>query len=261
MKENGLSLLSNSEHSVTRLQRLNLTDAQLRDMVRMSQGRSSSFHRIAKGAVRGGVQEKRFKSGEQWEVLRREEGVVIVGSGGVEKQLPLEQARNFSVFDRERIALSIGDRIRFTKNIKHRGHKFLNNELRTVVGINEGKIIFNRGEIVRNCASLHLDQGIAVTSHSSQAKTVDQVIVSVPVRAFSQANEAQFYVSMSRARFAMHVFTDSKVALRDAVTRPSKRLSSWELLNLAEKDRTLKAELERQRAKVQMEQQEQAYER
>jgi hypothetical protein len=31
---------------------------------------------------------------------------------------------------------------------------------------------------------------------SSQAKTVDQIIASVPVRAFSQANEAQFYVSM-----------------------------------------------------------------
>ena len=59
----------------------------------------------------------------------------------------------------------------------------------------------------------------------------------------------------------MQLFTDSKVALRDAVTRPSKRLSSWEFLNLAEKDRTLKAELDRQRAKVQMEQQEKAYER
>jgi hypothetical protein len=56
-----------------------------------------------------------------------------------------------------------------------------------------------------NGAALHLDQGIAVTSHASQAKTVDQVIVSVPVRAFSQANEAQFYVSMSRATWAMHV--------------------------------------------------------
>ena len=110
-------------------------------------------------------------------------------------------------------------------------------------------------------AALHLDQGIAVTSHASQAKTVDQVIVSVPVRAFSQANEAQFYVSMSHARWAMHVFTDSKVALRDAVTRPSKRLSSWELLDLAEQDRTLKAELARQRAKPKKQQQEQAYER
>ena len=79
---------------------------------------------------------------------------------------------------------------------------------------------------------------------ASQAKTVDQVLVSVPVRAFSQANEAQFYVSMSRARSAMHVFTDSKVALRDAVTRPSKRLSSWELVDEVNKDSALKAELD-----------------
>ena len=259
MKEKGL--LSDSEHSVTRLQRLNLTDSQQRDVVTYEPGQIVEFHRIAKGAVREGVQERRFKSGEQWEVLRREEGAVIVGKDGVEKHLPLDQARKFSVFEREKITLSIGDRIRFTKNIKHRGQKFLNNQLRTVVRIDDGKIIFDKGEIVRNGAALHLDQGIAVTSHASQAKTVDQVIASVPVRAFSQANEAQFYVSMSRARWAMHVFTDSKVALRDAVTRPSKRLSSWELLDLAEQDRTLKAELARQRAKAQKQQQEIAYER
>jgi len=186
---------------------------------------------------------------------------VIVGKDGVEKQLPLDQTRKFSVFEREKICIAIGDRIRFTKNVKHREQKLLNNELRTVVSIDDGKIIFDKGEIFRDGAALHLDQGIAVTSHASQAKTVDQVIVSVPVRAFSQANEAQFYVSMSRARFAMHVFTDSKVALRDAVTRPSKRLSSWELLDLAEKDRVLKAELDWRRPKEQTGQREEAYER
>jgi len=148
---------------------------------------------------------------------------VIVRKDGVEMQLPLDQARKFSVFERAEITLSIGDRVRFTKNIKHREQKFLNNGLRTVVGIDDGKITLDKGEIVRNGAALHIDQGIAVTSHASQAKTVDQVIVSVPVGSFSQANEAQFYVSMSRARFAMHLFTDSKVALRDAVTRPSTR--------------------------------------
>ena len=130
-----------------------------------------------------------------------------------------------------------------------------------MVSIDDGKIIFDKGEIVRNEATLHLDQGIAVTSHASQAKTVDQVIVSVPVRSFSQANEAQFYVSVSRARSAMHLFTGSKVALRDAVTRPSKRLSSWELANEADRDRALTAELDRQRAKAQQEQQERTYER
>ena len=130
-----------------------------------------------------------------------------------------------------------------------------------MVGIDEGKIILDKGEIVRNGAALHIDEGIAVTSHASQAKTVDQVIVSVPVRSFSQANAAQFYVSMSRARSAMHLFTDSKVALRDAVTRPSKRLSCWELVDGVEKDRALKAELDRQRVKAQKEQQERSYDR
>jgi ATP-dependent exoDNAse (exonuclease V) alpha subunit len=177
MKENGL--LSGSEHSVTRLQRLNLTDSQQRDAVTYEPGQIVEFHRMAKGSVRGGVQEKRFKSGEQWEVLRREEGAVIVVKDGVEKQLPLEQTRKFSVFEREKICIAIGDRIRFTKNVKHRGLKFLNNELRTAVSIDDGKIIFDKGEIVRNGSALHLDQGIAVTSHASQAKTVDQVIASV----------------------------------------------------------------------------------
>jgi hypothetical protein len=130
-----------------------------------------------------------------------------------------------------------------------------------VVSIDERKIIFDRGEIVRTGAALHLDQGIAVTSHASQSKTVDQVIASVLVRSFSQANEAQFYVTMSRARWAMHVFTDSKVALRDAVTRPSKRLSSWALLDLAEQNRTLKAELARQGTEPKKQRQEVAYER
>jgi len=46
---------------------------------------------------------------------------------------------------------------------------------------------------IQSDEALHLDQGIAVTSDASQGKTVDQVIVSVPVSAFSQANEAQFY--------------------------------------------------------------------
>jgi len=113
----------------------------------MSLGQIVEFHKIAKGASRTGVQEKRFKSGEQWEVLRREEGSVIVGKDGVEKLLPLDESRKFSVFERQKITLSIGDRIRFTKNVKQRGHRFLNNELRTVVGIDEGKIIFDKARL------------------------------------------------------------------------------------------------------------------
>jgi hypothetical protein len=56
-----------------------LTDSRQRDVVTYKTGQIVEFHRMAKGVVRSGVQERRFKSGEQREVLRREEGVVIVG--------------------------------------------------------------------------------------------------------------------------------------------------------------------------------------
>ena len=69
-----------------------------------------------------------------------------------------------------------------------------------------------------------------MTSFASQGKTVDQLIASVPVDAFAQVNEAQFYVTMSRARQAMHLFTDCMPALREAVCRPSERLSGLELV-------------------------------
>jgi ATP-dependent exoDNAse (exonuclease V) alpha subunit len=59
MKEKGLLL--DSEHSVTRLQRLNLTDSQQRDAVTYEPGQIVEFHRMAKGAVRRGVQARRTR--------------------------------------------------------------------------------------------------------------------------------------------------------------------------------------------------------
>jgi hypothetical protein len=142
MKENGLLL--DSEHSVTRLERPNLTDSQQRDAITYEPGQIVEFHMMAKGAVRRGVQEKRFKSGEQWELLRREAGAVIVGRDGVEKQLPLDQTGKFGVFEREKIDLAIGDRVRLTKNVKHSGQKFLNNELRTVSALMMARCYWTR---------------------------------------------------------------------------------------------------------------------
>jgi hypothetical protein len=104
----------------------------------------------------------------------------------------------------------------------------------TVKTICENSVTFADGRsLVSNGEKLHLDQGIAVTSHASQGKTVDNVIVSAPVEAFSQVNSAQFYVSMSRARQSMHLFTDSKAALKEAVAKPSQRVGALELIHEA----------------------------
>jgi hypothetical protein len=58
----------------------------------------------------------------------------------------------------------VGDQIRITKNLQSQGKKFRNNELHTVTGFADGKLVLDKGEIaVRE--GLHIDQGLAVTSH------------------------------------------------------------------------------------------------
>jgi ATP-dependent exoDNAse (exonuclease V) alpha subunit len=224
-------LIEEAEHIFTRLEKLNLTKAQREDAINYLPGHVIEFHRRAAGG---------FKSGEQWQVIgsqgRKE---IVVERNGERRFLPLAQAGKFGLFRVESVALSVGDTVRITKNFRADGTRFRNNELHTVSAVEAGKVTLDSGELGTRCA-LHLDQGIVVTSHASQGKTVAQVIVSVPVESFSQANQAQFYVSMSRARKAMHLFTDSKVALREAVTRKSARLSPWELLAGGNGDHTQK---------------------
>jgi hypothetical protein len=223
LKKEGV--LSQLETTVTRLERLNLTAAERQDAVNYEPGNVIEFHQRAAGG---------FKSGEQWQVVGRSSASeLVLEKDGQKKFFSLTWAGSFNVFEPESIPLSVGDRIRIMKNFKSQGKQFRNNELHTVTVIEEGKIVLDGDEIIPR-GDLHIDQGVVVTSHAAQGKTVDQVIVSVPVDSFSQANEAQFYVSMSRARETMHLFTDSKAALREAVSRPSSRVSSLELINSEE---------------------------
>jgi hypothetical protein len=219
MKSEGL--LSDTEQTFSRLDRLNLTAGQRQDSINYELGNVIEFHRRAAGG---------FKSGEQWQVVERAgASELVVENGGRRKALALSQAGKFSVFKAEAISLSVGDQVRITKNFQSHGRKFRNNEIHTVTGLGDGTLTLDKGEIMVR-GGLHIDQGIAISSHAAQSKTVDQVVVSVPIESFSQANEAQFYVSMSRAREAMHLFTDSKDALRKAVTRRSSRLSPLEIV-------------------------------
>ena len=70
-----------------------------------------------------------------------------------------------------------------------------------------------------------IDQGICNTSHASQCRTVDQVVV------LPDGTDAKgWYVSLSRARSAMHVYTRDKAALRQSVMHPGERKSVWEFI-------------------------------
>jgi hypothetical protein len=146
MKSQGL--LSESEQTFLRLEKLNLTASQRQDLINYEPGNRIEFHRRAAGG---------FKSGEQWQVVERAgDSELIVENGGRHKALSLSNAGKFSVFKGETIVLSVGDQVRITKNFQSHGHKFRNNELHTVIGLANGKLILDKGAINLR-GGLHLD--------------------------------------------------------------------------------------------------------
>jgi len=80
----------------------------------------------------------------------------------------------------------------------------------------------------------HLAYGYTSTSHASQGKTVDNVFISMSQDSLSAANREQFYVSVSRGREAVKLYTDDKQALFDAVQKSGARMSATELLGKPE---------------------------
>jgi hypothetical protein len=64
----------------------------------------------------------------------------------------------------------------------------------------------------------------------SQGKTVDKVFVAMGQDALAAASREQFYVSVSRGRESVKLYTDDKEAMLDAVKTSGQRLSATELL-------------------------------
>jgi hypothetical protein len=69
-----------------------------------------------------------------------------------------------------------------------------------------------------------------VTSHASQGKTVDVALIALGQESFAAATKEQTYVSVSRGREAVRLYTDDKAAMLDAVQRSAARLSASELM-------------------------------
>lgn len=75
-----------------------------------------------------------------------------------------------------------------------------------------------------------LTHGYTVTSHAAQGKTVDTVLVAMGQESLMAANRQQLYVSVSRGREAVRLYTDDKAAMQAAVQASAVRLSTTELL-------------------------------
>ena len=146
--------------------------------------------------------------------------------------LPLGHARHFEVYRPVELTLAAGDRARVAANGRDKSgkHRLSNGDLLTIAGFTPGgDIIDQRGWVIPAAGGAHLAQGYCVTSHASQGKTVDKVLVAQSSQSLPATNRRQFYVSIGRGRTQAMVFTDDKRELLKAVQRADQPLSALEL--------------------------------
>jgi conjugative relaxase-like TrwC/TraI family protein len=180
-----------------------------------------------------------IKRGEIFRVAGVDEkgGVRMVGSKGRETTLPLKQAERFQVFEEREIKLARGDRIRITRNEKRADGRRLNNgDVFTIARFTPGgKIVLNTGAVLEPKHG-HFTYGYCQTSHSSQSKSVRDVLVAQSADSFLASSREQFYVSVSRGKESIRIYTDNRKGLQDAVGNSSLRVAGIELAGLSARD-------------------------
>jgi conjugative relaxase-like TrwC/TraI family protein len=215
-------LLEVRELGFTRLQNRQWTEAERRDAVRYQVGDVVQFVKPAPGFCRG----------DRCPVSAVEQNSVLVEHRGEVVALPLSSAAAFQVYAAEPLGVSVGERIRITQNGQTRDGKHrLNNGAQYQVQsmTPRGDLKLSNGWIVAREFG-HIDHGYCVTSHGSQGATVDCAFVAQSSASGPASSQEQFYVSCSRAKERVTIYTDNKQDLRDAIQHSTRRLSATELL-------------------------------
>lgn len=214
---------------------LSYTEAQKKDHTLYNDGHIIQFHQNVKG----------FKAGDRYHCIKNE-GISHMGSvmvkdkEGKEKLLSLDHAPNFQVFEKSNIALCQGDKIRITQNGKSVEDRKLNNgQIYGVVGFNKKNDI-----ILSNGATLGKDfgnftHGYCTTSHASQGKSVDRVLIAQSSASFKATSKQQFYVSASRGKQNCSIYTDNAADLRQAINKNADRLTASDIAAKTPKKETL----------------------
>ncbi|MGC3992048.1 MAG: MobF family relaxase [Chthoniobacteraceae bacterium] len=163
--------------------------------------------------------------------------VTLERLNGKKALLPLEHAGRFQVFEERPIPVAKGERIRITHNGSSADGKRLNNgDNFTIEGFNrKGQMLLNNGALL-NRDHGHFTHGYCQTSHSSQSKTVRHVLVAQSSASFLASSANQYYVSVSRGKQSVRIYTDDRVGLQEAVGNSSRRTAGIELLEPTEKE-------------------------
>lgn len=231
------AVLKGEEKTFTIQQNLSPTEAEKKDPFFYRAGQSVQFHQNVKG----------FGRGSMFDVVGKDEkGNVLVKDSkkpfdAPAQTLPLQEGKKFSVFEKKDIELTEGDKIRITQNGFSNDKKRLNNgNIMTVKGFdNKGNIVASGGQsdFILDRDHRNFAYGYCTTSHSSQGKTVDRVLIAQGAMSFGATSREQFYVSVSRGKTGISIYTDNKQELKEAIQQSGERKTAAEVVSMAEKQR------------------------
>jgi conjugative relaxase-like TrwC/TraI family protein len=199
--------LGAEDKAFTRLVAANASEAERGLVTTYRTGDVLVFHQNAKG----------FKKGEWFTVADP-------------AAVPIGEAAKFQLYRPEQIALAEGDRIRFTATVKtiDGKHKLSNGASHTVAGFTRNGVRLENGWVVAADAG-HFRSGFVETSFGSQGRTVDRVILGMSATSLPATSTEQMYVSSSRAKTLLTLFTDDKAAVRKAIEHSSRKLAALDL--------------------------------
>jgi len=212
-------LIGNDETTVTALTRQDLTDAQKRDKRSYQPDSVLVFNRPTAG----------FKSGSAGKLRSITDKHLLIEADHRIRPVPFKELDKITVCQPKELSLSTGDRLQLKSNDKSQdGRKLANGELVTVKKIHaDGRIALDDGRTLPK----HYRQfvrGYAVTSYAAQGKTMDYVLFSdSAVKAAT--NEQQWYVTISRGRKGVKIFTADKIQLRQNITRSGNRTLAMDM--------------------------------
>jgi len=228
-----IGMLGKKDVAATRLSNLNLTEAQKSDWRNFKEGHVIQFNQNLPDIKRGSV----------WTVEKSVSSGVFIQNEKKELQfLPLEKSTKYDVFQKSQINLSKGDTVRITRNgFDTKNKKLVNGQIMEVASVSRFGKVKLRSTVSDVTYKVRRDHGhlahaYCVTSHASQGKTVDEVLIAQPTATFAATDAKQFYVSVSRGRDRVRIYTDDKAQLLEHALQMGDRQSAMELVG--KKDQT-----------------------
>ena len=206
-------LLAQEEQTVTSLEPVDLTPAQKRDRRFYDEHSVVVLNRDAGG----------FKKGQTARLVDITRTGVVLEGGNVVRTIPFKFVDRLTVCQPRELPLAAGDRLQLKANAAGTdGRRLANGELVTVEQVlPDGRIRLRDGRMLAKNYRQFV-RGFAITSYASQGKTVDYVLFSDSA-VKPATNRQQWYVTISRGRKGIKIFTSDKGQLRENILRSGER--------------------------------------